>query len=64
VFSVPEVIGRIRAQLQLEATVSSTPPPVIDVTALSGGTEGMSVYIRYTDKQSGAQATLSFNVTP
>ncbi|WP_331693477.1 phage tail protein [Pandoraea sputorum] len=56
-------IGRIRAkirgQILREATVARQPAPVITVQAIP---QGVSVSIRYTDNQTGQQATLSFNV--
>lgn len=50
----------ILGQMLLEDAVAVTPVPTVTLTLV---TEGVSVYILYTDATTGTPATLSFDVT-
>lgn len=50
----------IRGQMLLEDCVAQSPIPKITLTII---TEGVSVFIQYTDAVSGTPETLSFDVT-
>ncbi|MEF3066295.1 hypothetical protein [Pandoraea apista] len=56
---VGRIRAKIRGQILREAAVARQPAPVIDVQPIANG---VSVSIRYTDRQTGQPATLSFNV--
>lgn len=47
----------ILSQMQMEAAVALTPPPVVDVSASADGT--VYAHIRYVDATSGQQQVLS-----
>lgn len=57
--NVAKIKGLIRGQVMQEAAVAKLPEPVVTVTAIQNG---VSVYIRYNDAQSGNPVALSFNV--
>lgn len=59
VSDVAKITALIRGQILLEQAVARVPAPEITVSAI---TNGVSVYIRYTDAVSRAAQVLSFNV--
>lgn len=59
ILNIEEIKALIIGQMALEESVSQFPEPDVRITSIQGG---ISVYIRYTDKESSSQATLSFNV--
>ena len=56
-----EITGLIRAQIFEEASVSQEPEPEITVVPIANG---VSVGIRYTERESALESTLQFRVTP
>ncbi len=63
VADVAKITALIRSQINLEASVASSPAPVISVKPIAnpdGG--GFLVAIQYTDASTGGSATLSFSV--
>ena len=56
---IPKLRGLIRGQIKLEDAVAKTPEAIINITAISNG---VTVYIKYTDAATGSPSALSFNV--
>ncbi len=54
------IVGVTRTQMLLEATVATTPAPVIATTAGDDGTVALSV--NYSDAASGQSSLLTFNL--
>lgn len=60
-FDVATIESIVRSQMYLEDSVVRVPPPDVEVSSFPNG---MYVDIDYTEADSGADATLSFPVTP
>lgn len=56
---IAQIKGLIRGQVLMEASVARVPEPSITVNAIQNG---VSVYIRYNDAQTGKPVALSFDV--
>ena len=56
-----EITGLVREQILNEASVAQDPEPEITVTPIP---DGVSVAVRYTERESALETTLTFSVTP